>query len=83
MGIDEVIGGLSSAEQLHSRLLAAAKDAEEMEALAGAALSGSQAGPLLNMIRQVKESILQAGVQVPPTRQRIGETIQRAHALGN
>jgi|GEM_PF-6672866 len=87
MSTEDVISGLSAANEkaahVNAKLLAAIKDTDEMAALVAAALRGSQAGPLLQLVRQAKQAITQAGAQLPALQARIDDTIRRTQALGN
>jgi hypothetical protein len=87
MGTEEIIQGLSAANQrldrARTQAAAAAQEVAEAGSLVAAALRGSSAGPLLAMISKVRENLAEAAKGVQPARQAIDRTISQAKALGN
>jgi hypothetical protein len=87
MSTDEIIHGLSAANQrldrARTQAAAAAQEVAEAGSLVAAQLRGSSAGSLLAMIAKVRENLNEAAKGIPPAKQAIDQTIRQAKALGN
>ncbi|GAA5188056.1 hypothetical protein GCM10023322_37790 [Rugosimonospora acidiphila] len=73
---------LQKLEQGQAKAAAAAQDYDEARTLVADALKGGTAGPLLGLIEQLRTSAQQAS-RPGAAIERVRETIQKAHGLGD